>query len=199
MSGRRFLERKDISRLIRQSSDFTLRWQGMHIFLVGTSLVVSIVGLILFLGYFKDDSNPARDLPIILMLLVTMGLSVAFHFCFKRITYMEFLSLIFASSVRVGAEFIMILNRRGIVVYYDDNFEQLFAREADVHDFQEFLALDGISSEDSQLLTQALMNRETAEVPFSYRDNAGQVIHTEVSITPLIRPNNYSLLKAVRV
>ena len=200
MSGKRFLERKDIGRLVDQAKDFTIRWRGVHVLLVGSAIVISVVSLLLLYASVVENSLQASyAFPIFLLLAVTLGLVIALHFCFVRVTYVEFLCLLFASSARSGTEFIMIMNRRGIVVYCDDSYDKIFKELPDTRDFQEFLALDGIKQKDSDKLVKALMDRESAKVPFEYVTEDGKKQKVELSLTPLPRPASYSMLKAVKI
>lgn len=200
MSGRRFLERDDIKRLIGQARDFTIRWQGMQVILVGSGLIISISALLLLwnavqMGYHE----PSFVMPLFMLIAVTIGLVIVFHQCFQRVTYIEFLSLLFASSARVDCEFMMILNRRGIVVYCDDNYDRLFKELADLRDFQEFMAHEGLKKEHADGLVQALMDRKDASVPFQYQDNEGKKVKVQLELSPLMRPANYSVLKAKKI
>ncbi len=200
MSGKRFLERRDIKRLIGQAQDFTIRWRGLHVLMVGSALIILAIALALLWVFTNAGQlDVAIAFPIFLLIFVTIGLVVAFHFAFTRITYVEFLCLLFASSAKLGSEFLMILNRRGIVIYCDDNYDKIFRELSDIRDFQEFLALDGIKKEHADALVKALMEREEVTAPFEYKDTDGKKVKVELSLKPLARPANYNLLRAVKV
>jgi hypothetical protein len=197
MSGKRFLERDDIERLIRLSPDFTIRWKGLHVLLVGGASILSVAALLLL--YCATDTkglDPVYGIPLFLMLFVTMGLVLAFHICFTRITHVEFLSLLFASAARVGTEFVVILNRRGIIIYCDEKYNALFSDLFDIRDFQDLLAQEGMKKEDGQKLLSALTERESVAVPFSYKDKQNQLLQVNLTLQPLPRPASYNVLRA---
>lgn len=199
MRGKRFLERKDIKRLIGQAQDFTIRWRGLHVLTVGSSIILSLVSLVLlWTSYSNNSLSVAYALPLFLSFCVSLVLIFSLHQCFTRVTYIEFLSLLFASSARIETEFLMILNRRGIVVYCDDNYDRLFKNLPDIRDFQEFLALDGIKKEHADQVTKALMEREAVEVPFDYKGLDGEKVGVTLKLEPLSRPQNYNVLRAIK-
>lgn len=196
--GKRFLERKDIRRLITQANDFTIRWRGMHVTTVGTAFILCFATLLLIcMSAMEGVLEPNLAVPVFLLAMATLTLIVFLHQCYRRVTYVEFLALLFASSARLDTAFMMILNRRGIVVYCDGEYDRLFKELPDVRDFQEFLALEGLKKQHADALTKALMERTEINVPFEYQEN-GEKVQVELQLRTLPRPANYNVLRAVK-
>lgn len=109
----------------------------------------------------------------------------------------EFQNALFASALGLGHKFCMIVNREGMIVYFDRPFQATFpdfmkqpARTLDV-----FLSLGQATEGDKDKLATAIRQGVYEKITLPVRTGQNLQERLTVSVEPILRPSGYILLR----
>jgi hypothetical protein len=201
MSFVRFTDRVDKKDFIQKSDDFRLRQHGLpnaQILYVLSALLFGTCFLILqFVLYLMSpDAEFNIDFGTLAIYLSGIGLLLLVYSIFSytvsnRIRNLlletEYLNLIFASGMRLGTDFCLVLHNSGKAIYYDRNFSENYGIEKG----QDALAIladkSGLGDDVRLKIQRSIEDREQISL---------DIPKYSIQITPLDRPKGFSVLKA---
>lgn len=205
---RRFVNRQDKDELIRNSSDFKVRYHGSFILWVTYAFIASILAIILIVKRALDstllaesyDSIPMTDIVLgfVFLVLVMVFLAGYIYLVVNKIRSFvqaaEFQNLMFSSAMKVHTLFCFIANNDKKIVYADNHCVDIF-KEENIDTLDDLLKHEGISEEDSHKLLRAISNSESEEVPLVFTDSDGEKRDAMVFLDPIERPTGYFIVR----
>ncbi len=210
MSYQRFIDRKDKKRIIASCPDFQFRQHGLPPAWILYSFVVAMLVVVIMINYMSiklillPDNIPTPTSEVLAFLFtisaLILGISLASYIIIRRISDIvlqtEFQNLLFASSMSANTEFVVITSSDGIMVYYDQHFDQFFADSRDKeNELDRLLEHPGLSSENNKKLKLAIETSQDVVVPFKAKNATGVEQSYELVADPLKRPKNFSAIR----
>jgi len=204
--SQRFVDRKDLKKLIKQSKDFNVRNHlPLGVWLIFGLIMLIIGGIVYFnrLAYGVDDSHFTSPLiegyySILFLLTICMVLSGILLLSIvklnKFLAGVEFQSALFSSSLRVHTVFSCIVNEKHAIVYADNNLRKIMSN-GKISSLSDILGCEGFSLEDKGKVIQAVAEGRSEEVPFSFKDSSGKKQGAMVVIDPLDKPKGYFIIR----
>ncbi len=204
----RFLERKDLSELVKQSSGFAKRRYGS---LVKWAACIALLIFFVFslninrllYGIYADiDMVPAEDVLRILVFVSSCALVIiaTLLIVISRLRYMlhavEFQTSIFAGATRVNTIFCIIANEKNKIIYTDSGANVIFPKDK-TQTTDELFGFEGISISDKEKLKDAIASGKAAEISMVYQDVNNQHKAALVTLSPLEKPSGYFVIKGV--
>ncbi len=213
MTTRRFVERQDAKRFIKESKDFNVRRAKiplMRIIAIFVSVLmisfVFLVKLIYSLLFLPSHVSPGDELGVILSLVLFAAMAVGAFAVYliysirQNLIATEFQNLIFASSMRVKTDFCLIVHREKTGIYCDYDFDEMFEQyEYHSNDpFHMLMASQGFNDADEKRLEQALAEGKEAEFDFNLKKKDGTVQKMHVTLDPIERPKGFYIIKGFK-
>ncbi len=201
----RFIDRRDKYRLIKSTPDFYLRRHGLpSTQLIMTFIVALLLTVVLstFLSaelIWRPDRLPVPLSTIagfiLALALVVTGIAL-FSFNairkFQRfVTETEFQSLAFASAMRAGARFTLIVNRDRQVLYADALSLEMLQCPNIAEALNALLAHTGWKDKARASVEGALHEGKAVVAPLEIEENLLQI-----DVQPLERPSGFLVIRA---
>jgi len=204
----RFADRKNIHKLIQQSTDFKTRNYGSYIVWICCSLIIVLLTLqINFSGVGnillkQEVVLTAVDIihgAVVLLAtsLVLGGYLFLIIFKLHRIVNVsEFQSLIFASAMRADTLFCFIVNQEQEILY-SHSCDDIFCG-VEFKTLEDILKFEGISAKDKKNMLQVIADNKSKTAPITYKNSQGKTKHAQISLNPVGRPQGYFVLRGYK-
>lgn len=211
MHPKRFIDKPENYKLIESSMDFKRRRHGPPLVRVASAFAAVLIATFILLSYlvqellFLPAEQPPPEGLILAIFLITIfsatavGVFAVFliHRVRRIVMATEFQNLVFASSMRIGAAFCLIVHKERTGVYCDYDFNEMFApfgyHAGDP--FRQLLASEGFKREDEERLLKVLEEGHASAFDFSLKRPDGLPHKMTVKVEPIERPAGFFIIR----
>lgn len=204
----RFIDRKDLHELIKQSPDFKERYYGSVMKLVSILIMVVAVVSATTTNIFMDGMyidfdvvKQSKILKIILLLVVVEVVVVGYLYTVicnlrKALTAIDFQVTLFAGAMRTNTVFYIIANADKKIVYADKGATEIFSAKS-LESMDALLKNDLMSEETKKKLKHVMKSNEADECKLTYKeDNKKKTC--KVLLAPMDKPKGFFCIKGIK-
>jgi hypothetical protein len=207
---KRFIDRRDRSEIIKESSGFSKRGHE-HVpnWMVNLFVIMQLVfvGVMLYFAYnvINSQQHQSEVLSIIQYMLICFVVVTTYSlFIVKKLkgvlSATEFMSLFLSKSLESYSSCYAILNSKGKIIYYNDSFANNFMISDDVEKltYQDILDKDIFEEKYISKITETIENKVETSFSLVSSTSNSQTMRN-VRIVPLTRPEGLFVLKVITV
>ncbi|CAH58056.1 response regulator [Ehrlichia ruminantium] len=200
--------------------DFVIRRYGLSVAKLSIFLIIPLLFILVLYVFNIYDSYINIIINCIFTSISILAISIQIKQYLRTIASIEYQNMIFANALNHNTEFCLIIKNNGEIVYADARFYERFIKNQDKKlDLPTILKLGNISNQEIELFNNALKNKSSIHTYFSLNtknktsnftlildpvvENPEIEVNctkiTNLFFTPIARPQEYFVLKAVKI
>ncbi|QGR02407.1 response regulator [Ehrlichia ruminantium] len=214
------MKKRHTDNTIHNKVDFVVRRYGLSVAKLSIFLIIPLLFILSLYIFNIYDSYINIIINCIFTSISILAISIQLKQYLRIIASIEYQNMIFANALNHNTEFCLIIKNDGSIVYADARFYDRFIKNQNkTLDLLSILRLGNISDQEIESFTNALKNKSSIHTYFSLNtknktsnftlildpivENPEIEINctkiTNLFFTPIARPQEYFVLKAVKI